>query len=257
MATATATTTRRCRPAAVGAGGASGRSARARLWRRCCREDHATPAPISASCRTASVAAVPMSPSCVAWRQISTSIVDVPASPSTRMTPNDVNVNTKTIDAAARIAGRSSGSVTSRNARHGGAPSVRRGGLEVRRQLLHTAPTVRTTTARLNRTWATRIAGDAALDACGEQGEDGGAHDHGRQHERGDEQAGQQPPSGEGVAGEHVRRGEPEHDRQHGADDGLPQREPGDSPRRAAAERVARPSPVSAHGRAASTNGHT
>ena len=70
------------------------------------------------------MAAVPMSPSCVARRQISTSTVVVPASPRTRMTPNDVNVKTKTIDAAARIAGRSSGSVTSRNARHGDAPSV-------------------------------------------------------------------------------------------------------------------------------------
>ena len=76
------------------------------------------------SCRTVSVAAAPMSPNCVAWRQISTSIVDAPTPPSRRTTPNDVNVNTKTIAAAARIAGRSSGSVTSRNARHGDAPSV-------------------------------------------------------------------------------------------------------------------------------------
>ena len=75
--------------------------------------------------RPRATAAAPMSPSCVARRQISTSIVDVPAPPSTRTTPNDVNVNRKTIDAAASNAGRSSGSVISRNARHGEAPSVR------------------------------------------------------------------------------------------------------------------------------------
>ena len=57
-------------------------------------------------------------------RQTSTSIVDVPASPSTRTTPNDVNVNTNTMDAAAITAGRSSGNVLSRNARHGEAPRV-------------------------------------------------------------------------------------------------------------------------------------
>ena len=109
------------------------------------------------SCSTASVAAAPMSPICVAWRQTSTSSVAVPASPSTRITPNEVNVNTKTIDAAARIAGRSSGSVTSRNARHGDAPSVAAAASRSGGRWSHTAPTVRTTTARLKMTWASRI----------------------------------------------------------------------------------------------------
>ena len=75
------------------------------------------------------------------------------------MTPNDVNVNTKTIEPAARIAGRSSGSVISRNARHGDAPSVAAAASRSGGRWSHTAPTVRTTTARLKITWASRIAG--------------------------------------------------------------------------------------------------
>ena len=47
-----------------------------------------------------------------------------------------MNVKTKTIDAAASTAGRSSGSVTSRNARHGDAPERGRRRLEVRRQVV-------------------------------------------------------------------------------------------------------------------------
>ena len=100
-----------------------------------------------------------MSPKRVACRHTSTSIVDVPASPTMRTTPNDVKVKTNTIDAAARTAGRSSGRVISRNARHGDAPSVAAAASRSGGRCSHTAPTVRTTTARLNRTWASRIAG--------------------------------------------------------------------------------------------------
>ena len=140
-------------------GAANGRSASALLWRRCCHSDQETTAPISTSCTTASVAAVPMSPSCVARRQISTSTVDVPASPSTRITPNDVNVKTNTTAAPARMAGHRSGRVISRNALQGDAPSVAAAASRSGDRCCHTAPTVRTTTARLNITWATRMAG--------------------------------------------------------------------------------------------------
>ena len=121
---ATAPTKRRWRPGRGMRRRVVARRSSGRLWRRCWRAAQATAAAIASSCSTASVAAVPMSPSCVARRQISTSMVVVPTSPSTRITPYDVNVKTKMIDAAARIAGRSSGSVTSRNVRHGVAPSV-------------------------------------------------------------------------------------------------------------------------------------
>ena len=61
----------------VGAAPAGQRArASARLWRRCCQADQATPSPMTTSCSTASVAAAPMSPSWVARRQISTSIVE-------------------------------------------------------------------------------------------------------------------------------------------------------------------------------------
>ena len=72
-----------------------------RAWRRC-------------RCRRAASPAARSRPRCVV----------VPTSPRTRITPKDVNVKTKMIEPAARIAGRSSGRVTSRNARHGEAPSV-------------------------------------------------------------------------------------------------------------------------------------
>ena len=243
-----------------GAGGRAGacavestaRRASGRLWRRCWRDAQATPAAIASSCSTASVAAVPMSPSCVARRQISTSMVVVPTSPSTRITPYDVNVKTKMIDAAARIAGRSSGSVTSRNVRHGEAPSVAAAASRSGGRWSHTAPTVRTTTARLNSDVGDEDRRHAALGAGGQQGEHGGAHHDGRQHEGGDEQAGQQAPAGERVAGEDVGRGEPDDDRQHGAGDGLPQREPGDLPRRRPARASRRPSPAATPGRATS-----
>ena len=167
---------------------ASGRRARARLCRRCSRADHATATPTAMSCSTASVAAAPMSPICVACRHTSTSSVAVPASPSTRITPNDVNVNTKTIDAAARIAGRSSGSVTSRNARHGDAPSVAAAASRSRREVVphradgaHDDGEVEDHVGQQDRP-------DAALPAVGQQGEHGGAHHDGRQHEHRGEQ---------------------------------------------------------------------
>ena len=100
-----------------------------------------------------------MSPSWVARRQISTSMVVVPTFPRTRITPYEVKVKTKMIDAAARIAGRSNGSVISRKVRHGDAPSVAAAASRSGGRWSHTVPTVRTTTARLNSTWAARMAG--------------------------------------------------------------------------------------------------
>ncbi len=91
-------------------------------------------------------------------RQTSTSIVDRPVVPSTRITPNDVNVNMNTIAAAAASAGRNNGSVTSRNVVIGPAPNVAAACSRSAGSCSQTAPTVRTTTARLNTTWAPRIA---------------------------------------------------------------------------------------------------
>ena len=86
---------------------------------------------MAASWTTVSVAADPMSPKRVAWRQISTSIVELRTSPRMRTTPNDVNVNTKTIAAPAAIAGRIAGRVISRNTRQRGCPERRRRRLSI------------------------------------------------------------------------------------------------------------------------------
>ena len=66
---------------------------------------------MATSCRTVSVAAEPMSLKRAAWRQISTSIVDVRTSPRMRTTPKEVNVNTKTTPPPCRAAGRIAGRV--------------------------------------------------------------------------------------------------------------------------------------------------
>ena len=128
------------------------------VWCRCCRDVQPTSRPSTASWMMASVAAPPMSPSWVARRQTSTSTVVRSAVPKTRITPNDVNVNRNTIAAAAAIDDRSSGSVTDRNVRHGPAPSVAAASSRSVGIRSHDAPTVRTTTARLNATCAPRIA---------------------------------------------------------------------------------------------------
>ena len=119
-------------------------------------------------------------------------MVDVPASPSMRITPNDVNVKTNTIDAAARIAGRSSGSVISGDPPRDGA---QRGGrrLEVGGKVLPH----RTDGAHDDGEVEEHV-GDEDRRRCralqgGEQGEDGRAHDDGRQDEGGGEQPGEQP----------------------------------------------------------------
>ena len=74
-----------------------------------------------------------------AWR--------VPGPPRIRITPNDVKVKRNTIAAAAAIAGRSDGRVTSRNARHRLAPSMRAASSGRGSRCAQRLPTVRTTTA--------------------------------------------------------------------------------------------------------------
>ena len=191
----------------------------------------ATPSPTATSCSTARVAAVPRLPSWVAWRQISTSIVDVPASPRTRITPNDVNVKTKTIEAAARMAGRKQrqGDLPERPPRRGA--ERRRGGLQVAGEVLPHGTHGAHHDSQVEHDVGDEDRRDAALPSGRQEGEDGSAHDDGREHEPRRQQRRQQAPPGEAVAGEHVRRAEPDGDRQHRADDGLPQREPGDVPR--------------------------
>ena len=81
-----------------------------------------------------------------------------PGPPSSRTTPNDVNVNRNVISAAEAIAGRSAGSVTARAARHGDAPSTRAASSVAGSRSSHSPPTVRTTTAWLKNAWARRIA---------------------------------------------------------------------------------------------------
>ncbi len=61
------------------------------------------------------------------------------------------------MDAAAAMAGRSRGSVTSRKARHRDAPNVRAASSSRGSRLPHSPPTVRTTTATLKKAWAIRI----------------------------------------------------------------------------------------------------
>jgi hypothetical protein len=69
-----------------------------------------------------------------------------------------VKVNKNTIDDAAAIAGRSRGSVTLRNTFHSLAPNTRPASWRSGSSRDQSAPTVRTTTATLKKTWAARIA---------------------------------------------------------------------------------------------------
>ena len=114
-----------------------------------------------------------------------------------------MNENRNTIDAAAAIAGRSSGSVTSRNARqrrraeHPGRLLAAAG-----RGAPTAPPTVRTTTAKLKNTWATTMARDRAVPAVGQQGEERRADHDGRQHERHGHDGQQHAAAGERVAGD-------------------------------------------------------
>ena len=193
---------------------------------------------MATSCTTVSVAADPMSPKRVAWRQISTSIVELRTPPRMRTTPNDVNVNTKTMAAAAPIAGRIAGSVISRNTRQRRRAERRRRRLAVagqRRQ--HGADG-----AHDDRQVEQHVGGDdrhdAALDRGRQDGQHGGADHHGRQHEHGDEGAVEETPAGEVEAGDDVGGGEPDHDGQCRRDQRLPQREPHDVPRHGVAERL-------------------
>src|SRR4051812_5845700 len=71
--------------------------------------------------------------------------------------PNDVNENRKTIEAAAAIDGASSGNVVVRNARHRDAPSTRAASVVRGSICSQNVPTVRTTTATLKNTCASRI----------------------------------------------------------------------------------------------------
>ncbi|MFT3852868.1 MAG: hypothetical protein QM733_09045 [Ilumatobacteraceae bacterium] len=122
--------------------------------RRCWRVDTATSTASTSSWATDRTAAPPTSPSCVARRAISTSIVGFAAPPSSTTTPNDVKLNRNTTDAAAQIAGRSSGRTTWRATCHVEAPSVRAAPVRSGGSTAHIPPTRRTTTATLKNTWA-------------------------------------------------------------------------------------------------------
>ena len=137
---------------------------------------------------------------------------------SSSTTPNAVNVNRNTIDAAAMIGGPSSGSVTSRNARARDAPSIRAASSRRGSRFAQNPPTVRTTTATLKNTSATSIGADAPLPAQEreraarpEQHEERRRDHHRRQHERHRHERAEQPPAGELVAGDDVggRAGRP------------------------------------------------
>ena len=119
---------------------------------------HTITAASATSWSTVNTAAVPISPSWIACRHTSTSSVRVPAAPITRTTPNEVNVKTNTIDAAATSAGRISGSVIKVNTRQGDAPSDAAAPSMSVGSCSQNGPTVRTTTARLNTTWAAMTA---------------------------------------------------------------------------------------------------
>ncbi len=150
-------TRRRSRPGR-GERRAPGSSSIDRLYRRCDHDDQPMAVARITSWRIDSVAAAPMLPSCVACLQTSTSRVRVPAVPSTRTTPNEVNVKANTIDAAAVRAGRSSGSVMARNTVQSDAPSAAAANSMSAGSCSQKGPTVRTTTARLNTTCAARTA---------------------------------------------------------------------------------------------------
>jgi hypothetical protein len=67
--------------------------------------------------------------------------------PRSRITPKEVKQNRKVMVAAATMPGRSAGSVTSRNARHRLAPSIRAASSSFGSRCRHSSPTTRTTTA--------------------------------------------------------------------------------------------------------------
>ena len=143
-------------------------------------------------------------------------------------------MKTKTIDAAARIAGRSSGRVIS--PRHPPRRRAERGRrrLQVAGEVLPHRADGAHDDGEVERDVGGEDRPDAPLDRRGEQGEHGRAHHDGRQHEHRGEQPGQQAPRREAVAGHHVGRQEPGGDGEGGAGGGLPEREPGDLPRRRA-----------------------
>ena len=122
--------------------------------RRCWRVDTATSTASTASWNIARTAAPPTSPSCVARRAISTSMVGLAGPPRMATTPNEVNVNRKVTDEAAHSAGRRTGSTTWRRTCDGDAPRVRAAAVRSVGSTPHMPPTMRTTTAMLKYTWA-------------------------------------------------------------------------------------------------------
>ncbi len=184
----------------------------------------------STSWSSASTAAWSTWPSCVARRHTSTSIVRVPGAPRTRITPNEVNVNRKMIAAAAVTAGRISGRVISRNTTNGEAPSVAAASSMSAGRCSHTVPTVRTTTARLNTTWAPITAHTVRSSESGSNarnaapittvGSTNTAVSRLSRNRRPDEVEPRDHPGGR----------EPDDDRQHRRHDRLPGGEPDDRP---------------------------
>ncbi len=116
------------------------------------------------------------------------------------MTPNEVKQKRKTIAAAAASDGPSSGSVIVRARRSGGAPSIVAASISRRSSADQAVPTRRTTTATLKNTWARRIAHDRALDAVGQERDEGrcdhdGGEDERDEHERLDERSAPERPA--------------------------------------------------------------
>ena len=161
------------------------------------RRDRHRRRPPRASCNTVSVAAAPMSPNWVACRQISTSIVDRLTPPSRRTTPNDVNVNTKTIAADAHSAGVIAGSVISRNTRRGDAPSVAAACLEVAGDRREHGPDGAHDDREVEHDVGGEDRDHAAVERVGEQRQDRRPDDDRRQHEHRREQPVEQPPPSE------------------------------------------------------------
>ena len=123
-----------------------------------------------------------------------------------------MKVNRNTIAAAAAIAGRSAGSVTSRNARHRLAPSIRAAsswpGVEVRPEAAdgaHDDRVVEEDVGEQDRPdGLVEARGPASGPPGAEQRDERGADDDGRQHERDGDERAHDAPARELVAGEHV-----------------------------------------------------
>ena len=106
-----------------------------------------------------------------------------------RTTPNDVNVNTKTIAAAAPIAGRMAGRVISRNTRARRRAERGRGGFAVAGQRRQHGADRAHDDGEVEQHVGGDDRHDAPLDRRRQDSEHGGADHDGRQHEHGDEGA--------------------------------------------------------------------